>query len=623
MKRLRLQISLFPVSLLLIVLLSACEVPFFGGEVPFEGALPFGIGANTPTPTKTPSLTPSPSPTATLTSTSTPLPADAIPTFILSINDNGYAHLFGFSPGKLPLTRITSGLWDDVSPSLSPDGKKLVFASNRNNYWDLYLLDLTSGQIARLTDTPEYDGDPSWSPDSQWIVYDTYMDDNLEISITSIPTTPGQSQTIRLSNDPAADTDPVWSPGGRKIAFVSNRSGDSEIWIVNLDQPDDNRFVNLSLMPDGTETHPAWSTDGAKLAWASARANQPDSIYVWDSAAPEAPARRIGSGNWPIWNDNGEQIATRLREPNQDYLIAYSLNGDLTLPTTPIPTLRGIDWRTIQVGALPLIFQKAAFLTPTPLWEPQLQVRTDVPNKRVSVIKLDNVQAPHPFLHEAVHEAFTTLRRRVISEAGWDALASLADAYEPLSSTLDPGRGDDWLYTGRAFALNPLTLNAGWMLVAREEIGSQTYWRVYLRALAQDGSQGEPLAQIPWDLNARYNLDPQSYDQGGAAMQSIPGGYWLDFTNLASEYGWQRIAAQNNWRTYFVGAQFNEFVIPGGLDWRAAMLELYPPDIFITPTVVIPHTPTATQTPKGYRYKSPTPSVTPTLTPHPTFTSAP
>jgi TolB protein len=128
---------------------------------------------------------------------------------------------------------------------------------------------------------------------------------------------------------------------------------------------------------------------------------------------------------------------------------------------------------------------------------------------------------------------------------------------------------------------------------------------------------------MPWDLNARYNLDPQAYDRGGTFMKSVPPGYWVDFTNLAQEYGWERIPAQNNWRTYFAGTQFNEFVITGGMDWHTAMLELYPADIFVTPTVVIPPTPTVTLTPKGYRYKSPTPTVTFTPTSNATFTPSP
>lgn len=592
------------ICILMVLLLSAC------------GALDFTAATQTPTET------PSPSPTETLepTQTPTPLPGDAIPTLILSLGDNGYAHLFGFSPGKFPMTRLTNGLWDDVSPALSPDGQKLVFASNRNDYWDLYLLDLTTGQLARLTDTPQYEGNPSWSPDGQWVVYDTYVNNNLEISIQST----SSGDVINLSNSPtSADSDPSWSPEGRKIAFVSNRSGEDEIWVADLDQPDPKRFTDISQSPDGIEAHPVWSPDGTKLAWESARLNRPESIYVWDSNSPANPARRIGSGGWPAWNDNGTQLAVRFQGPNQDYLGAYTLDGLTTLPIMPIAALHGLDWRTIRVAAWPRLFQRAALLTPTPLWEPQVRPQEDIPNQRASVIKLNNVEAPHPFLHDGVDEAFTALRRRVVAETGWDSLASLADAYEPLTSTLDPGKGEDWLYTGRAFALNPLTLSVGWMLVVREDMDGQTYWRVYLRALAQDGSQGEPLSSIPWDLNARYDLDPQSYDRGGALMESIPPGYWVDFTNLAREYGWQRIAAQNDWRTYFAGTQFNEFIITDGLDWRSAMLQLYPADVFITPTVVVPPTLTPTKTLIPYALRSQTPTTTLTPTPRPTFTPEP
>jgi TolB protein len=124
------------------------------------------------------------------------------------------------------------------------------------------------------------------------------------------------------------------------------------------------------------------------------------------------------------------------------------------------------------------------------------------------------------------------------------------------------------------------------MLVTPENYGDQLYWRLYIRPQIQDGSQGEPLRSLPFDLTARYNYDPTAYDQGGKWMESIPSGYWVDLTALASQFNWQRLPALPNWRTYFKGTRFNEFVLRDGLDWRSAMLELYPPEILITPTPV-------------------------------------
>jgi TolB protein len=579
---------------------------------------PFGAPTSTPAPTVTATPTPSPSatPTTRPTITPRPIPGDMAQTFILSMEDNGFSHLFAYSPGKLPLTRLTNGQWDDISPSISSDGTKVVFTSNRNAYWDIYSLNLIDGQLSRITDTPDFEGNPAWSPDNLWIVYESMVGEQLEISIIST----ANGQVIQLTNDPALDQTPVWSPLGRQVAFVSNRSGENEIWIANLDKPDEGRFINVSQSPLNTETHPAWSPDGTRLAWASHAPGQPDRINIWDSNHPEQFARPVGLGDWPAWNALGNEIATRLVEPNQSYLTAYSLDGNLSMPLVPVNDIRGMDWHVERANGLPLQFFKPALLTPTALWQMQIQLIADVPGQRASVVKLSDLEAPHPYLHDAVDESFSALRQRVILETGWDALASLENAYTPLTSTLDPGKEQDWLYTGRAFALNPLTLNAGWMIVMREDIGTQTFWRVYLRCVAQDGSQGEPLRTLPWDLISRYNVDPQAYDQGGTYAKTIPGGFWVDFTALAHKFGWQRIPALSNWRSYFKGTQFNEFILTGGLDWHAAMLQLYPPDIFVTPTVVIPPTRTPTATPKGYRYKTATPTVTFTPTPRPTYT---
>ena len=82
----------------------------------------------------------------------------------LSIEENGFAHLFMQSnpPQDLPLMRITNGEWSDIAPALSPDRKQLAFASDRNGFWDLYVMDLQNGDVKQITDSHEYDSAPSW-----------------------------------------------------------------------------------------------------------------------------------------------------------------------------------------------------------------------------------------------------------------------------------------------------------------------------------------------------------------------------------------------------------------------------------------------------------------------------
>jgi hypothetical protein len=96
-------------------------------------------------------------------------------------------------------------------------------------------------------------------------------------------------------------------------------------------------------------------------------------------------------------------------------------------------------------------------------------------------------------------------------------------------------------------------------------------------------------------------------------------GYWFDLTAAGIQFGWDRLPALTNWRTYYAGARFNELAFTQGLDWRNAMLQLYPPEILVTPTVVIPPTRTFTMTPRGYRpptaTRTPSPTLRPTNTP--------
>ena len=585
------------------------------------GLLPF---PSSPLPLLTssppPLLTPSPSPLPDLPIARHQFPDGLI---VLALREGLYSRLFLFHPQNLPLSRITNGEWDDITPAISPDGRRIAFASNRDGFWDLYLLDLDTGETTRLTDTPEYEASPSWSPDGLFLAFESYRQGNLDIFIQPLD---GSQPAIQLTNDPAADFSPAWSPQGRQIAFVSTRSGDPDIWLYNLD---DASQTNLSRTPDSTEGHPAWSPDGNRLAWAANR-NGLRRLYVQPIDDP-APAQIVGQGDWPVWHPAGETLLTAVEAPNSTSLAAYRVaDGLIALPALPLPAaVQGIDWGMLQPpDPFPETLRAAAQATPGLLWLPALTPQPDLPDGRQGLVRLQDVQAPDPRLHDIADESFQALRKRVADLTGWDFLAQLENAFVPLTAPLPPGMGNDWLYTGRAIAVNTTPLSAGWMVIVREDFGQQTYWRVYLLARFQDGSQGKPLRAQPWDLNARFNGDPAVYEQGGR-LASIPEGYWIDFTALARAYGWERVPALLTWRTFYQGTRFNEFVHRLGIDWRSAMLELYPPEALITPTPIMPVTPslTPTRTPSPtitpIPTRTPLPTQTPTTTPTPTRTSSP
>jgi len=527
--------------------------------------------------------------------------------------------------GGVPLL-LTTGDWDDKSPAVSPDGVHLAFSSNRDGYWDLYVLDMGSGQVTRLTETSGYEGKPVWSPDGQWIAFEAYQDGQFDLWITAVSA--GQAP-IQLTNHAGHDLAPDWDPAGRKIAFASDREGQFDIFLADLGNPDQ-RFLNLTGTSHLDEGDPEFSPDGSRLAFHVASEGQ-GTVVVVELDEPSRPAVVLGPGTEPAWSPDGQSLVAVVKGNQEDYVVEYPLPRS-SLPPSLLPTMMDIEdpeWSAVNPD-LSTIGAQPAISDPKPLLlGPDSVVQSGVEER---LAELAGVSAPRPALSDRVDDAFQALRLRIAQEAGWDFLGTLEYAFVGLNDPLPPGFAyNDWLYTGRAFAFHPAAREAGWVEVVREDISGQTAWRVYVRANAQDGSQGEPLRERPWDFDARFQGDPGSYDQGGRPRVEIPDGYFCDFTSLSLDYGFERLPALPGWRVFRPAARYSEFVMTGGLDWVSAMLELYPaaaivtPTAFRTPTSTPTLTPRPTATPWWWRWRTPTPSQTstPPLTPSPSSVGSP
>ncbi len=125
-----------------------------------------------------------------------------------------------------PVRLIASTMLDD-SPQFSPDGRRIVFVSERSGSYELWLADSQGSSVTQLTffEGPHL-GSPRWSPDGRRIVFDCVKQGSRDLYVVAADG--GLPQ--QLTQTPWHEVRPAYSPDGRWIYFGSNRTGRWEIW---------------------------------------------------------------------------------------------------------------------------------------------------------------------------------------------------------------------------------------------------------------------------------------------------------------------------------------------------------------------------------------------------------
>ncbi len=151
------------------------------------------------------------------------------------------------------LTNYTSETPSSETPTFSPDGRKILYVSNKHDNYDIYVMNDDGTDKKRMTDNPEDDMSPSWSPDGEKIVFVSKINGYNQICVMN---SDGSEKEILTSNkrfmlfEKEYDyKSPSWSPDGEKIAFTSKTSCliDRNISIINADGSDQKNLTRFSF----------------------------------------------------------------------------------------------------------------------------------------------------------------------------------------------------------------------------------------------------------------------------------------------------------------------------------------------------------------------------------------
>ena len=222
----------------------------------------------------------------------------------------------GFNPQT-----IASSVEPLMSPSWSPDGKKIAYVSFERKSAAIYVQTLATGERVRVAEFPGINGAPAWSPDGTRLALTLSKDGSPDIFILNLST----HSLTKLTRSFAIDTEPSWSPDGNTIVFTSDRGGKPQIYIVSSHGGDEKRLT----FSGSYNARASFSPDGKSLVMVHGNGND-YRIAIMDMLNKSINVLTSGrSDESPSFAPNGSMILYASKKGGTGFLSAVSIDGKI------------------------------------------------------------------------------------------------------------------------------------------------------------------------------------------------------------------------------------------------------------------------------------------------------